>query len=59
MSDRDRIFTGLIVRPISGGYEEKGGVNHSNSKVVSRPPAPASMAPRNQTSPSTTERRPK
>lgn len=36
---------GIVVRPFSGGYEEKGGVNSSTSKVVLRPAAPASMKP--------------
>jgi|GEM_PF-5564786 hypothetical protein len=40
-----RLNFGLVVRPISGGYQEKGGVNSSASKVISRPPAPAAMKP--------------
>lgn len=33
----------FVVKPITEGYERKGGMNAAISKIPTRPPAPAPM----------------
>lgn len=44
-SGRDPRSGRFEVRPLQEGYEKKGGINPTTSKVVARPPAPAPMRP--------------